>query len=191
VKNVRAGECNLDLRYQRSEREIALEATRTDAGGACEVEFSPAISLRADVSGAQLNGRSVPFKVEHHEADQHVSVRLAIGRGKNVLRIGLRNDFELGVSSDLPALGGSSEGLRAVSESWTPAHDRLELDVAGISGKSYEMSVRGSSQVSRVEGGELEKGADGAGKLRIRIPMGNKDEYQHAKISFLFVAKHR
>lgn len=191
LKNVRAGECNLDLRYQRDDSNIELEATRSDAGGACEVEFSPAIGIRADVTGAQLNGRSVPFKVVQHEADQHVSMRLAINRGKNVMRIGLRNDFELGVNSDMPALGSSSAGLRVLSESWTLAHDRLELDLAGISGKTYEMSVRGSLHVSRVEGGELEKAADGAGKLRIRIPAGKEAQYEHAKISFLFAAKHR
>jgi hypothetical protein len=191
VRHVRAGACDLDLRYQRSQNEIKLEATRNDTGAECEVDFSPAVGVLADVTGAELNGRRVTYKVLTHEADQHVSVRLALARGKNVLRITVHNDFELGVSPDLPALGASSGGLRVLSESWTPAHDRLELDVAGVSGRAYELSVRGASHVSRVDGGELEKTAGEVGKLRFQIPAGKEGEYQHLKVAFQFAAKHR
>ena len=79
------------------------------------------MSLRARVLGVTLNGGAAPFQVQTHSVDQHVLARIPLSRGANSLRIRLKDDFGLGYHSVLPVLGATSEGLRMVSETWSPA----------------------------------------------------------------------
>jgi hypothetical protein len=188
VRNLKVGSCNLDFRYRRTEQYISLETTRNDTNGDCSATFSPAIGLRAVVTGAQVNGHSVPYKVTESEIDQHVIVRFRADRGTSTLRIMIHNDFELGVHTELPPLGSSSAGLRVINESWTPVRDALELTLAGMSGEVYEMDVLGASQVKNVEGGELANVPSGLGKLRIHIAPAQDHAYKQVKILFHFAA---
>ncbi len=68
-----------------------------------------------------MNGRRVPFQIKKSDVDQHVTVQFPVAAGENTLRIRLRNDFGLSLSPALPPLGSTSQGLRVLSESWTPA----------------------------------------------------------------------
>jgi glycogen debranching enzyme len=189
VRNVSVGSCKLDLRYRRTEENITLETTRSGAEGECNAEFSPAIALPAEVRRAEMNGHPIPYKVAKNGSDQHVSVRFPANPGTSTLKITINHDFGLGLHTGLPALGSTGGGLRVLSESWSPAGDRLELDVAGRAGIAYELSVLGSAQVTGVEGGELSKAPSGLGRLWIQIPVQQDDSYKQAKILFHFAAK--
>src|SRR2546429_3493825 len=81
----------------------------------CTMDFGPAVSLRAEVLGAELNGRPVAFDVERHGTDQHVLVHFGVNGGQNTLRIRLRNDFEVSYTSEMPELCSTSDGLRNLS----------------------------------------------------------------------------
>jgi hypothetical protein len=189
VRNLKVGSCSLNFRYRRTEQYISLETTRNDAGGDCGADFSPAVSLRAVVTGAQMDGHSVPFKLSENQTDQHVTVRFRANRGSSTLRIMLRNDFELGVHTDLPALGSSGSGLRVMNESWTPSHDALEMTVAGKPGEAYEMDVLGATQIKSIEGGELANVSSELAKLRIRIPAADDHSYKRSTVVFHFATK--
>ena len=128
-----------------------------------------AISVRAKVISAELNRRGVPFRVAGNDQDQHVIVRVASGTGASTLRIRVRDDFGVSYRSQLPQLGSESEGLRIISESWTPSRDKLTLSVSGIAGRQYELSAWNASQVSSVDGAALVREGDGSAKLRVAI----------------------
>ena len=153
IENVHAGSTAVDLAYSRTADAISLDVSRTGPGAA--VDFSPAISLRAKVLGAEIDGRRVPFHVETNSVDQHVRVQVPKGKGESQLRIQLRNDFDLGYEQQLPALGASSHGLRVISQTWTPQRDQLTLQVAGVGGEAYELTIWNPSQILSVDGARM------------------------------------
>src|SRR2546426_3183461 len=93
VRGVAVGADTLDLSYKKTAEAITLEISRKGSAD-CTMDFEPAVSLRAEVLGAELNGRPVAFDVERHGTDQHVLVHFGVNGGQNTLRIRLRNDFE-------------------------------------------------------------------------------------------------
>jgi glycogen debranching enzyme len=185
IDNVRVGTVALNFRYHKTTEEITLETSRSGTGD-CAIEFSPALSPRAQVAGAELNGRPVPFHLEKNAADQHVTIRFAAYGGPNVLRIRLKNDFGLSFNSTLPALGARSRGLRVVSESWNPSRDALTLDVSGTAGGEYEVNVWNAQQIVSVDGAELVKASGGEKKLRIHFGQNAGQRYPHEKIVIHF-----
>ncbi|MGC2194686.1 MAG: hypothetical protein WA628_08420 [Terriglobales bacterium] len=188
IKNIRVGSCALDLHYQRMEEGFTLEADRSGAGD-CTLEFSPAISLVADVMNVDMNGHLVRHRVVKSAVDQHLNVRFPVVKGANKLHIAVRNDFGLSETSTLPPLGAASRGLRILSESWNSARDRLDLEVAGVHGSVYQFGVWNAGQLGRVEGAEWIKGISGHGQLRVQIPPGDSGGYAREKIVFHFMGK--
>jgi hypothetical protein len=181
VSKLRVGEAELGLKYTRTSDAITLESTRTGAGD-CTVDFTPAISLRAQVLGAELNGKTIQFHTQANSVDQHVAVSFPACAGPNKLVVRLRNDFGLSMDSRLPALGAVSEGLRVVSESWSAARDTLTLDVSGAAGQQYDLAVLNPGQIRAVDGAELV-----SGKLRIQFPAGEPGVYSRRSITMHFV----
>jgi glycogen debranching enzyme len=187
IENVRVGLNTLALRYTRSDDGIQLAATRTKGAEECTLEFRPAISPRAKVLKVELNGKPVPFRIDATSTDQHVVVRMLINEGKYTLRIQLQNDFELGVSEDLPALGSTSQGIRVISETWTPGKDELTLELAGAAGRNYLLPIRNASQIQSVEGAE-NIASNGGTYLSIRIPAINGETYVKSTVVLHFAS---
>jgi len=189
VRNVHVGACALDLRYRRTEEDITLETSRSGTAD-CSLEFSPAISFLAEVTGVETNGHLVPYRVVQSATDQHLTVKFAVPRGQAKLRLMIRNDFGLSFLPALPALGSSSRGLRVLTESWSPARNRLDLDVAGTTGSVYELTVSNAARVGHVEGAELVRSGSNQAKLKIHIPSGMPDTYGGQKVVFYFSGQH-
>jgi hypothetical protein len=181
IRNVRAGDGTIDFQYRKTSGTIVLETRRTGPGD-CAVDFSPAFSLRTDVLGAELNGRSVTLKTEPNANDKHASVHFALSGGTNTLVIRVKNDFGLGLSSELPALGSASRGLRVLSESWNTERTELTLELSGAEGNQYEFEVWNPGQISSAEGGLLTK----LGKLQIQMPHGVASSYSQQKLILHF-----
>ena len=156
----------------------------------CPIEFSPALSLRAEVAGADLNGKPVTLRLVPNAEDQHAQVHISAPPGTSTLRLRVRNDFGIAYDSTLPKLGSRNTGLRLLSESWTATRDTLTIDIAGLSGAEYELSVWNPAQTATVEGGELVASSSGLSKVRVRFPPSDSNVYTRGKIVFHF-AGHR
>jgi glycogen debranching enzyme len=173
IHNVRVGDGgSLDFHYTKTRDTIALDVKRNGTGD-CWVDFSPTISLRAEIIGVELNGRPLAFKVQPNRNDQHVLVHFPVYGGPNNLMIRVKNDFGLMLSNELPPLGSASRGLRVISESWNAARNQLTVEVSGRAGNHYELGVWNGTQISSVEGGVLTK----TGKVEIQMPQGVADSY--------------
>ena len=98
IHGARAGSAHMDLTYARSAEAITLQVNCTSAE-ACPVEFSPAVSARAQVLGVELNGRPVAFRVVANSEDQHVTTRVSASGKSNTLTIRVRNDFGVSYES--------------------------------------------------------------------------------------------
>jgi glycogen debranching enzyme len=188
VENVRVGNDTISLDYEKTGEGISLEAGLTTGSKDCTIEFHPAISLRAKVQKASLNGKPIPFRVEANVEDQHVSVTLSVKPGKNLLRIYLQSDFGLSLPSSSPPLGSTSRGLRILSERWSPSKDQLALEVSGAAGSEYELKLWNPDQIEKLEGANLRRSPEGY-TLKIRIPRRDLEPYPHAKIVIHFSPK--
>jgi glycogen debranching enzyme len=185
VRNVQVGDATLDLRFTRGVNFIQLE-WESPARTGFEFEFSPAISLRARVTAVDANQRPVPFEVRPSPTDQHVVVRIPRPQGRNTLRIRVENDFGFHYEPSLPALGDSSSNLKIVSETWSERRDRLDIHVQGRPGRAYTLFVRGADQVASVQGAELERPDDGAGRLQIRFAPAPNSDYVNKQVVLRF-----
>jgi glycogen debranching enzyme len=178
VHRVRAGDAVLDFSFQRTPDRIILDV---DSSRNSNLEFSPALSPRAEVIAAEKNREQVPFKTDTSEFDQHATVRVPLAKGRSTLSIRLRNDFAVSYRNSLPPLGSRSRELRAISESWSASRDALTMEFAGASGARYELALWNPGEVRGVEGGELKEG-----KLLIQMPAGGSESVPHKKITIHF-----
>jgi hypothetical protein len=160
---------------------MTLEANRSGTGD-CWLEFSPGLSLRAEIASVELNGRPLAFKVQTNQNDQHLLVRFPVSGSSNTLTIRVKNDFGLTVTNELPPLGSASRDLRVISESWNSARNQLTMGVSGRAGSRYELGVWNFGQVSSVDGGTLSKN----GKLVIEMPQGEAESYTSQSVIIRF-----
>jgi GH15 family glucan-1,4-alpha-glucosidase len=185
IENLRLGGDTLLLHYAKSEEGILLETGRAAGSEESTLEFRPALSLRAKVHKAELNGKPVPFRMEMHGEDQHLVVRFPVKAGKNFLRIYLSNDFALSVTSVLPPLGSASRGLRILSETWSPSRDQLVLEVSGAPGSEYGLRVWNPAEIQSVQGADFHPSSENH-RLNIQIPRSDSEPYPHTRVVLHF-----
>ncbi len=190
LDKVRVGAASLRMDYKKTASDISLTVTRSGTGD-CSVEFSPAVSPRAQIVGVEMNGRKVPFQIRKSDVDQHVAVQFPVGAGQSTLRIRIKDDFGLSLSPVLPALGDASQGLRVISESWTPTRDSLTLELSGAQGKRYELGIWNPAQVSSVEGADLVRIDAERARINLKIPDNSSEPYPREKIVIHFTGKMR
>jgi hypothetical protein len=188
VDNVQVGQASLRLAYHKSAGEISLTVTRRGSGD-CTLDFSPAVSPRAEIIGAEMNGRRIPFQLRKSDVDQHVTVQFPVSAADSTLRIRIRNDFGLSLSPALPRLGSTSQGLRVLSESWTSARDSLTLEVSGAQARQYEIGMWNAAQVTSVEGAELVRTDPETASIKVAIPPSGSEPYPREKIIIHFTSK--
>jgi glycogen debranching enzyme len=185
IGNVQVGSAKLDLHYSKDPAGITLEL-KAAGNASCSINFQPAVSLRAKILGVEFNGRPVPFRVDANSTDQHLIVSITVAGGSHSLRIRTRDDFGLSYTSTLPAIGASSQGLRIVSETWSPARDRLMLNASGLAGSQYVLSVWNGGQIASVEGARLSKAGDGRIELILDLPKKSGETTSSATVSIQF-----
>ena len=190
IQQVRLGESRLLFNYQRTEEGLLLEVVRTAGSEDGIVEFRPALSVRAKVQKVDLNGKAIPFKIEKSENEQHVVVRIPVNGTKALLRIFVANDFGMSLENSLPLLGSPSRGMRILSETWSPAKDRLEIEVAGAANQEYILKLWNAASLERSEGAQLNFPRNAIGPfLSVRIPASDRETYPHARIVLYFALK--
>jgi glycogen debranching enzyme len=183
ARNVRVGDATLDLHFSKTQDEITLNIS---SKGNCELQFSPSLSPRAQVTGAEVNGHPVSVQMLRSDYDQHPILKTSLPNGNSTVRIHVRNDFGISYSNSLPQLGSSSRGMRVISESWTSSHDALTLVLAGIAGAQYELPLWNPGQIVSADGAKLS-----GGKLVVQIPSSASDDYKNEKVTLHFLAPSR
>ncbi len=181
IHHARVGDADVDFQYRKTADSLVLEAVRKGTGD-CWVIFSPAFSLRTEIVGVEMNGRPLPFKLEPNENDKHVSLRFPLYGGSSTVTIRVKNDFGLTLANELPSLGSASRAARVVSESWNTAKTKLTLEVSGLAGNRYDMSVWNPGQLTSVDGATLTK----SGQLQVQIPGPASDAYAEQKVVLHF-----
>ena len=176
LHNLRAGTTTLEVQFHRTRAEMTVEVHLTQPGE-CTFVFEPALSLRAEVLGVELNGHTLPFQVRANDSDQHLITQFPVSSSPSLLRIRVRDDFAVSYSSQLPALGWKSEGLRIPSENWNATRTQLTLEVEGIPGHAYDLWLFNGNDVTGVEGGTISKSTEGVEKLSVTLPGTDQNQF--------------
>jgi hypothetical protein len=188
VKNVPLGTSSFDLHVSKTANELTLQVKKS--GSATPTfNFEPAVSLRAKILGVECNGRPLAFHVVASSADQHVITQATLAAETNTIRIRLQDDFGFTYAPNLPPLGSESQGLRILSEAWSTSHDLLTLNISGIAGSSYDLTLWNPAQIASVEGADLIREGN-SGHLQIRIAGETSAAQIHQTIKIHF-AEHK
>jgi hypothetical protein len=86
-------------------------------------------------------------------------------------------------------LGERSQGLRVLSESLGPKYESLTVNVSGVSGKQYGLSLWNSGQIASVEGGKFIQEESGQGRIRVELPGTDLYSYVHATMLIHFTVE--
>ena len=186
LENVRVGMATVDVEFHRTETEITLEVRQSGTGDVV-LEFEPALSLRATVVSATLNGRPIAYKLLPNDTDQHLQVRFPVSGSQSTLRVQVRHDFAVTYSSQLPNPGARSEGLRILSESWSSSRDALTLNLEGVAGKPYELLVSSTKEITSIEGGTLRRSSSVVDAVLVR-PGAEAGAYVPGTLVFHFAS---
>lgn len=184
IKNVKVGSTSLDLAYHNVGEDMILEVTRRGSGKV-ELTFSPALSPRARVLGADVNGSKVSAKITANDSDQHATISVPITAEKTTLHLRVTANFAIGYPHSAPADGAASSSLKIVSEHWNSAHDNLQFQLAGISGQTYTLPFFKAPSGISVQGASITKNATGLA-LQIVFPSGPPDTYVPATVTLQF-----
>ncbi len=185
INNIRVGASAVNLRWSKTPEATRLEVTREGAD-ACDLEFSPAISLRAKVRHVLLNGKSVPFRVEANSIDQHVMVHVATSIATDTVTLVLADNFGVSEGGSLPLAGSRSQDARVTSERWSPQRDVLYLEIAGPAGAQGELNAWDAREIASVEGAQLTSVDPNIGRIRYRMPEGDASADAHLEIAIRF-----
>jgi hypothetical protein len=181
VGNVQVGAATLDLAYSRNNDEIRLDVTRSGAA-AVALQFAPAVSLHAKIVSTEVNGSPAAFHLRPNSEDQHVVMDFPLAASLNKVRIRLQGDFNVTAPAVLPLLGAASHNLNFVSESWSPDHSQLTLDVSGVSGNQYQITMSNPSLVVSVQGEWVARWQDGAKTIQLNFPAEAQPHYVRTKV---------
>ena len=110
------------------------------------------------------------------------------GVSRRVLGVRVRDDFAISYASQLPALGSKSEGLRILSETWNAARTQLSLEMEGIPGDSYELSLFNGKEISSVDGGTVSKSAEGIETISVQLSGSDKSQFVRGTLIVHFPA---
>ncbi len=155
LHNVPVGASRIDLALQRTSDSLDLSITNSGSETVA-VAFAPAVSLRATVAHATVNGSPALWQLVPSGNDQHVEMSVPAAPGTTKVRLDLAHDFALGMAATLPPLGSTSGGIRVVSESWSVNQESLTIKLSGLAGHTYGIPLwRGEGEIASVEGARI------------------------------------
>jgi glycogen debranching enzyme len=185
LRDIHVGAAIISVQYIKTGDGIDLKIQN---GGSqpCTVDFQPAFSLRAKILYAELNNHRVAFQASANENDQHATVRATAALGSTTIHLRVADDFGVSFSAELPQLGSASEGLRILSENWSPSKDQLTLSISGAPSHEYDLSLWNGAAISSVDGGELMDANGGAPWLYVALPEQKTVGAAHATVTIRF-----
>lgn len=187
IQNVKVGATTIDFTFHRAGDDMTLEVQR-HGNQTVQLEFSPAVSLRAKIVEATVAGNKVTPSVSANENDQHATVSVSIASGTTTIHLRVTDDFGIAYPFAAPAEGAVSSNLKIVSEAWNDAHDKLQLQVTGVGGAKYEIPIYRAPSGIAVEGAVITKAESGLA-LEVSFPPGTPGAYTTRAITIQFPAK--
>ncbi len=187
ISAIKVAGVRLDLLYHVVGDDITLDVVR-QGDGKVELEFSPALSSRAHLLAADVNGSKVAPKISTNGSDQHSAISAPITADKTTIHLHVSGNFAIGYPISVPVDGTASSGLKIVAEQWNAAHDKLVLQLAGVNGMTYTLPLFNAPSGIVVQGAKIIKPASGVA-LEVSFPVGAAGAYKSRTVTLQFPTK--
>jgi hypothetical protein len=212
IQNVKVGGAQLDLAYQVVQEDVSplgsghlvqdhvsLKITRRGPGKV-ELHYSPALSPRAQVLQARVRpelqsqtshvdfapiGRAISIHPSINLEDQHVAMTVPITEDETIIDLFVSDNFGIGSPYAPPTDGTQSSALKVISEQWNASHDQLQMQVAGVGGKTYELPIYNAPSGMVADGGQIIYNHSGL-TLKIGFPQGEAWAYSTHTVTLRF-----
>jgi glycogen debranching enzyme len=169
VERLPAGSGRYEVRFARDDTTLTVSIRRTAGAGVDSLLFAPALPLGARVTSVTADGAPITCASASTGADVHLDCRVALG-GALVLRARHTPGWSVLLPPPTPVRGDRSSSLKLVRQRL--AGDTLVLDVEGVAGRRYDLTVRTPRGPQRVtvaipDGGDA---VDGYAPAFVRVP---------------------
>lgn len=174
MRHLRVGEVELDVRLRRDQGRLTLEVDRRGGEKPMEVQFLPSFPQDAQVTSAKVNNQPVTFEMSPKREDQ--VGRLAVTFVKTA-RIDIQYvpGTELLIPFTPARLGDRTQRLKLLRTSHTETTLNIELE--GLSGLTYRLTLFSPRAVRRTEGVEVVSRQEHEYQLAVSFPPGKPDQY--------------
>jgi hypothetical protein len=139
VERLPAGSGRYAVRFERQDTALTVSVRRTAGTGVDTLVFAPALPLGARVVAVTANGAPLTCASRSTGADEHLTCRVALGAAV-VMRVRHTAGWDVLLPSPAPARGDRSTSLKLVRQRL--AGDTLLIDVEGVAGRRYDITVR-------------------------------------------------
>jgi hypothetical protein len=184
IRNVRVGAAQIELVYHVVGDDVSLEVSRR-GGDAVQLVFSPAVSLRAKVVAADVNGAKMQPKIAGNDSDQHATFSVPLNGEKTTVHFRVTGNFAIGDAYVPPVEGQTSSAMKFVSREWSADRNQLTVQLAGIAGRSYTLPLFNAPSGIAVEGATITKLGEGLA-LKVGFPTGAAGTFVTRSVSLRF-----
>jgi glycogen debranching enzyme len=141
VRRVAAGTSTLDFMLARGggQMSIKVRLNSKDSRDSKTVGLAPAFPRDAVVRSVKVDGRAIPFHVEH-VGEQQFAIASVEVRRETVVTITYDEGSDVYLAREPPAPGARSDSLRVLRSEATP--DALRLLLEGLGGRPYTLRLK-------------------------------------------------
>jgi hypothetical protein len=169
VERLPAGSGRYEVRFARDDTTLTVAIRRTAGTGVDSLLFTPALPLGARLTAVTVDGAPLACTSRSTGADEHLDCRVGLGESL-VLRARHTAGWSVVLPPPAPARGDRSTSLKLLRQRL--AGDTLLLDVEGVAGRRYDLTVRTPRGPRRVtvaipNGGDA---VDGYAAATVRVP---------------------
>ena len=158
-----------------------MELRIQNSGRPVPVDFSPEIPFGAQLTGAELEGKSIPARREEHAQDTHAALTFVVPTGSSRCLVRYQGGVEIAVNDAVPLEGEASTGVKIISIAYQEHNLVIEADVAR---PGSTIALRTRESPSQVQGGTLTPDTGHWYELRLDSPPA--DGYHRVKVVVLF-----
>ena len=151
LRNVRIQHAALDLKLNRSEREMDL--TTTNHGQPVSFVFDPQIPIGARLLASQCDSRRVTSAIEHNAHDEHARIAFTAPQGTVHCEVRFQGGVEVIPPHAVPLLGNASRGIKITDVDLKDRSLIVEADVNQQGLASFEIET--PWKATSVEGGSI------------------------------------
>ena len=167
VNNIKLGTENINIDY-KSEKNKKILVIDSKSKKEIEFTFAPDFPLGSEINSVTLDNRSVKYEVIKNDQAVQLKASMKIS-GKKELVISYSPVPEIYIIPKAAQIGAVNEGLKVISQKLTGK--KLEIEVEGLPGRTYELGITNTNLVHSVKGAVIKEG-----KLVI-LPDGNGSDF--------------
>lgn len=172
VSNIRMNKTLIDLKMDRSSQETKFYLT--NKGKPSNIIFQPSFPLFTEVQSVEIDGKSVPFKINTQSESIELSInkKIELKEGKSTILIKHHGGKAVLSPFIQPKPGQENIGLKVLSQ--IADGQKLRSIINGKPGKTYQIKVFSAEPIKNVIGGKIINRKDATSIVEVTLPQSDE-----------------